>query len=94
MLCIGLLYMAAAAIAAAVAAQYCSYSTTKRMPRYYYHCVREAGTLISLASPPFGLRASYAHTRTMVGCTVLAVFLTQKSLPPNPNVVYICGSTE
>ena len=50
------------------AAQCCCY-TAKIIPRYYY-CVREAHTLISLASPPFG------HTRTMAGCTVLAVFLT------------------
>ena len=46
------------------------------MPKYYYS-VREAHTLLSLASPPFGLRAFYAHTRTMVGCTALAVLLTQ-----------------
>ena len=70
-----LLYMAAAA-AAAPAAQYCC-STTKRMPRYYY-CVREAHTLISLAEPPFGLRAFYTHTRTMVGCTLLAVVWPHK----------------
>ena len=63
---------AAAAASAASAAQYCR-STTKRRPRYYY-CVLEAHTLIPLASPPFGLRAFYAHTRTMVGCTALQLW--------------------
>ena len=73
--------------AAAAAAQYCC-STTKRMPRHYY-CVREVQALISLASPPFGLRAFYAHARTMVDCTVLAVFLTGLNFPPKGNLVYI-----
>ena len=73
----------AAPATAAPAAQYCCCSTAKRMPTYSYHCVREARTLISLASPPFGLRASYAHTRTMVGYTVLAVFLTPQKWQMN-----------
>ena len=57
--------MTDAALAAALAAQYCS---KKRTPRcYFYYCVREANNLISLASPPFGLRAFYAHMRTHHG---------------------------
>ena len=43
------------------------------MPRYY--CVLEAHTLISLASPPFGLCDLYSHTRPMVGGTGRIFFI-------------------
>ena len=72
--------------APAPAAQYCC-STTKRMPRYYY-CVREAHTLISLASPSFGCALSmHIHAPWLVVLTVLAVFSTPSNLPPNGYLV-------
>ena len=61
------------AAAAAPAAQYCC-STTNAMPSYYY-CVREAHTLISVI-PFWTVRFLCTHTRTMVGCAALAIFLT------------------
>ena len=57
-----------------------------RMPRYYY-CVREAHTLISLASPSFGCALSmHIHAPWLVVLTVLAVFLTPLNLPPKDNL--------